>query len=226
MKLKSFGCSFIYGTDLPDWSEFDEDPIYSYSNVTWPALIAKKLNLKYECYASPGIGNFRILCNIINQASFNDPAVFVINWTWIDRFDYINKFEKWQSILPGDDTLESDFYYRNFHSQFKDMLTSVYFVNIAIDFLNEKKIPFVMSYMDYCMTEALDKNWHDPKYLSVIQEKIKKYLVDFQGKNFLDWSKTNGFEISQSCHPLELAHAGAAEYMLHKVVEKLELQNI
>ena len=192
------------------------------SQKTWPALLAKKFNLDYECYAYPGQGNFKILCDLISEAGLDDPALMIINWTWIDRFDYVNEFEQWSTLRPVSDSSLNDFYYRNLHSQFKDILTSVYAINTAVDFLNERKIPFVMSYMDYNILETVDPDWHDPRYLSVVQNKVKKYLVDFQGKNFLDWSRDQGFPISKSWHPLEDAHQAAAEYMMPKVEKLLD----
>ena len=219
MKLKSFGCSFVYGSDLTDQFQTDLPP-YAHSDLTWPALIAKKNKLTYECYAEPGIGNFKILCNIISQASLNDPSLFVINWTWIDRFDFVDNCERWSTIRPSVDTELCDLYYRNFHSQIKDMLNSVYYINTAIDFLTERNVPFLMSYMDYVMLQEVDPNWHDPRYLSVIQQKIKKHMIDFQGKNFLDWSRDHGFPVSDGWHPLDSAHSAAADYMA-PFVEKI-----
>lgn len=213
MKLKSFGCSFIYGSDLPDVLE----TLLKHSNFTWPALLAKECNLHHECYATPGIGNFKILCDIISQASLDDPAVFLINWTWIDRFDFVNDLERWETMRPTVESDKAQTYYRCFHSHIKDMIESVYRVNTAIDFLNERKIPFVMTYMDYNLLTPVNPNWHDPKYLSVMQNKIKKWLTDFQGKNFLDWSKEQGFGVSNNWHPDQAAHQAAADYMAPEI---------
>jgi hypothetical protein len=213
MKLKSFGCSFVYGSDLTDHNLSLSEP----SSITWPALIAKDLGLAYECYACPGSGNLKILCDIISQASLNEPAVFLINWTWIDRFDFVNDAEQWTTLRPSGDDDISKTYYKHLHSQIKDMITSVYAVNTAIDFLRERQIPFVMTYMDYILLEHINPNWHDPKYISIMQNKIKNFLIDFDGKNFLDWSRANGFDISEHWHPLEQAHQAAADYMLPRI---------
>jgi hypothetical protein len=213
MKLKSFGCSFIYGSDLSD--QFKTlDPVNDHSRLTWPALIAADLGIAYECHAWPGVGNFKILCNVISEASLSDPSVFVINWTWMDRFDFVDDQEQWQTVLPGQKSQKSDLYYRHFHSHIKDMLTSVMNINTAIAFLEERRIPFVMTYMDYDILQAVDPDWHDPRYLSVLQKKIRPFLIDFESKNFLDWSRDKGFDISDSWHPLEEAHDAAAELML------------
>lgn len=212
MKLKSFGCSFTYGTDLSDCfgpMPGLEDP----SKLTWPALTAANLRLPYECYAWPGIGNFKILCDVINQATLDDPAIFVINWTWIDRFDFVNDLEHWDTVRPGQNCKRSNIYYRHFHSHFKDMIDSVYNINTAATFLLDQRIPFVMTCMDYNILATVDPNWHDPKYLSAIQKRIKTYLVSFDGKNFLDWSREKAFPISNKWHPLEEAHAAAADYL-------------
>jgi hypothetical protein len=217
MKLKSFGCSFVYGSDLSDQVDNDLPP-FAHSNLTWPALIAKDQGLIYECYACPGAGNLKILCDIISQASLDESAVFVINWTWIDRFDFVNDAEQWTTLRPAlvDDHVAMT-YFKHLHSQIKDMITSVYAVNTAIDFLNERQIPFVMTYMDLLMLEHIDPDWHDPKYVSVMQNKIKNFLKDFDGKNFLDWSRHQGFAVSENWHPLEQAHRAAAEYMLPRI---------
>lgn len=50
MKLKSFGCSFIFGLELSDIGAKSK----KYSQLTWPAIIAQRQGLEYECYARPG----------------------------------------------------------------------------------------------------------------------------------------------------------------------------
>ena len=68
----------------------DADPQPSRS--TWPALLAQHLGFEYECWAQPGCGNLMVAEQVIHHLSLpnNDtqPAVFVINWTYSDRFDY------------------------------------------------------------------------------------------------------------------------------------------
>jgi len=75
--------------------------------------------------------------------------------------------------------------------------------------------------MDYNLLTPVDPNWHDPKYLEVLQHKLSKILVNFDDKNFLDWSQKNNFEISSQWHPLEQAHSAAADYWLPAVKKLL-----
>jgi hypothetical protein len=216
--IKSFGCSFIYGSELHDINlEYPTAPSYS----TWPALIAKKLELDYECYAGPGQGNFKIYCDILANSYHNDQSVYLINWTWIDRFDFVDSNETWQSLRPAEEAVLEQFYYRNFHSQLCDMISSASYIVSAIDHLNSLNCQYVMTYMDYNLLTPVDPNWHDPKYLEVLQHKLSKILVNFDDKNFLDWSQKNNFEISSQWHPLEQAHSAAADYWLPAVKKLL-----
>jgi len=213
--LKSFGCSFIYGSDLSDdISKFDAS---KFSHLTWPALISKKLNLNYECYAQPGSGNFKIYCNILAKSYKNDGSIYLINWSWIDRFDYVDSNDYWQTLRPSELSSLEKFYYRNLHSQLADMISNASYIVSAAEHLKSLNCPYIMTYMDYNLLEPIDPNWHDPRYLEVLQEKLSKLLNNFDGRNFLDWCVKNNYQISSNWHPLENAHAAAAEYWLPAV---------
>jgi len=217
MLLKSFGCSFIFGTDLPD---NNKDGLYPVpSQLTWPALTAKKLNLEYSCYARAGSGNLRILETVLTHAATNEQDLFVIGWTWIDRFDYTNTVDQWQTILPVDKTSEADFYYRNLHSQYRDKLSTLIYIQTAINVLQQKRIPFIMTYMDELIFET---EWHSTPAITDIQTQIRPCLSSFQGKTFLDWSRDNKYPISQTLHPLEKAHESAADLMLNLIRNKID----
>ena len=85
MKLKSFGCSFIFGSELSDITIKSK----KYSQLTWPALTAQRLGLEYACHARPGSGNLQILNNILDQVALDHKDTYVINWTFCDRWDYM-----------------------------------------------------------------------------------------------------------------------------------------
>jgi hypothetical protein len=212
--IKSFGCSFIYGSDLSDADIEVVSPVVGYvpSNLTWPALISKKLNLEYECYALPGQGNFKIYSDILLNSYKNEDSIFLINWTWSDRFDYINHLEQWQTLRPAGESKEQNFYYKHLHSQLCDTISSASYIVSAAEHLKSLNCRYIMTYMDYNLLTPVDATWHDPRYLEVLQEKLGKILVDFDGKNFLDWSQFNQFKISARLHPLEAAHEAAANY--------------
>lgn len=208
MMLKSFGCSFIFGSDLVD--DGRTGGYATYSLYTWPAHVARSLSMKYVCYARPGSGNLRILERVLSQAASNEKDLFVIGWTYIDRFDYTDTDDKWKVILPVDTTTEADFYYRNFHSQFRDKLSTLICIKTAIDVLTHKGQPFIMTYMDPLIFE---KDFHATPAITDLQDQIRPYMTTFEGSNFLEWSRSKGFAISAANHPLEEAHKSAAGIM-------------
>lgn len=223
MKLKSFGCSFIYGTDL-----LDDGRGFLYatpSQFTWPSLLAKDLGYDYECYARAGAGNLRILEKILTQTTLDDPTIFVIGWSWMDRFDYTVETterivkteliraemignETWKTIMPVDSDSRAHSYYRDLHSHYRDKLTNLIYIKTAIDTLKQKNIPFIMTYIDY---NLFDTQHHISTAVKSLQDFIQPYMTAFEGKNFLDYSKEKGFPISETLHPLEAAHQSAFE---------------
>ena len=220
MKLKSFGCSFIFGTDLAD--DGTNLPIPVDSNLTWPARLASAFNYDYECYARPGSGNLQITEQILTHSASTDSAFFVIGWTWIDRFDFasssisndplLSRWTNWQTLMPVDDSELAHAYYRGLHSEFRDKLVSLINIKLVIDTLNQKRIPFLMTYMDELL---FDQRWNHTPAVVELQNFIKPYMTQFEEKTFLDWSISKGFAISPTLHPLDTAHTVAADYMIN-----------
>jgi hypothetical protein len=208
MKLKSFGCSFTYGSDLNDC----DIPEYGPSRSTWPALLAKYYNLTYECYAWPGIGNLRIMNEVLTHLSFNDPSVYVINWTWADRFDFIEPLtEYWHTLRPDGDTPAHNQYYRHFYNQYHTMLTNNCYIKTTGDMLISRGVKFIMTLMDKTLFDVVDPNWQDPRSISLLQKEISPYITWFNNQTFLEFSKEKGFPISETLHPLEAAHQAGFE---------------
>jgi hypothetical protein len=201
MKLTSHGCSFVYGSEL------------SSPSLSWPALIAKKLKYEYHCSAVPGSGNLQIMESVLQHAGTADFCV--INWTWIDRFDFVDTAdESWHTLRPALDHEHAGYYYRFLHGQYRDILTNLAYVLTAIEFLSDHSVPFVMTYIDYLLFDTVQPEWHQPDAIEYLQRCVRPHMQDFNGFNFLDWSRDQGFAISPSWHPLEQAHAAAADYMM------------
>ena len=231
MKLKSFGCSFIFGTDLHDNNQSTLKLAGIPSNFTWPALLAKKRAWNYACFARPGSGNLQILEQLLNQLVDVDPAVYVVAWTWVDRFDYVKVMDQsdtpwpirlplgqkynsadvsrlWKTIVPVDTSDIAETYYKILHNEYRDKLTTLIHVKTAIDALKTSGNQFIMTYMDDLM---FDTRWNTSPAVSALQQYCKPYMTQFDGKNFLDFSREKGFKISTALHPLEPAHESAAE---------------
>ena len=220
MKLKSFGCSFIFGSDLADEGTGLGAPYEPSSQLTWPARLALHYKYDFECHARPGSGNLRILQKILSQSALDDDALFVIGWSWIDRFDYTidqkshefdmaNSQQTWKTILPGGSGTDDIYYYKNLHSQYKDKLSSLIYMKTAIDILNQKNIPFIMTFIDDLIFEK------DPdSVIDELQGYIHRHMTKFEEQTFLEYCKKNNFPISEKWHPLEQAHQAAADYLI------------
>lgn len=216
MMICSIGDSFIYGSELGDVTDDHA------SNKTWPAILAQRSSLDYKCYAWPGIGNQQILNRLLSAIQIHKSAAFyVINWTWIDRYDYVDKeYEiadfpmRWRTVRPSlDNKTKDQFYYKHFHSQEHDILSSCTFVFAAVNALLKYDCKFAMTYMDDLMLNKLQNR----APLDFLQQEIVDHLQSFDGKNFLDWAINNKYPIGKQMHPLELAHEKAAEYWIPKV---------
>ena len=201
MKLKSFGCSFIYGSELQDRS------------ATWPAVIAGRLGLEHENHGIEGAGNLRIMESILTHAHSEDLCA--INWTWIDRFDFVStKDEQWRSVVPSDTDDLADFYYRHLHSQYRDMLTNLVYVKTALEHLHLVGARYVMTYMDHLLFETVQDSWHCSRAVIGLQQQTQPHMTLFDGLTFLEWSRANHYPESALWHPLDEAHGQAAVYML------------
>jgi hypothetical protein len=212
--LASFGCSFVFGSDLPDDGStgFWHKP----SNLTWPALLAKRTGYAYDCRAKPGSGNLQILETLSNHLATTPADIYVIGWTWIDRFDHVDESSdwwganctKWSTILPGSNNPVNSFYYRHLHNEYQDKFVSLMCMKTAIDLLKQKKIQFVMTYLDNLI---FDCTWHTSPAVEVLQDYCRPMMQTFDGTDFLTYSKRHGYSISKSLHPLAEAHAAAAD---------------
>ncbi len=199
----------MFGSELAD--DGRDLPWPRPSKLTWPALWATNLGHDYQCYARPGAGNLQILEKVLTHAASNEHALYVIGWTWIDRFDYNKQpHNTWTTITPGHTDETAKFYYRDLNSQYRDKLTTLSYIKLAIDTLKQKDVTFIMTHMDDLIFET---KWHANPAIMDLQNYIRPYITQFEGKTFLDWSRDKKFKISTKLHPLEAAHQAAFEYI-------------
>ena len=153
MTLKSFGCSFVFGTELKE--TVDNILPHGFSRMTWPALLARRKKYKYISFAKPGAGNLEIADTVLSHIEHSVNEFYVIQWTWIDRFDYVNDiapdritFNRWKTIHPNDSNELSEYYFRNLHSQYRDKLSSLIAIKTVVSMLQSRNLPFIMTYVD------------------------------------------------------------------------------
>lgn len=208
--VRAFGDSFLYGSDLKDCPP---DSLIDPSQSTWPALMAKELGLEYKCYARPGVGNSWIAQQVLTYAKTD--CLNIINWTWVDRWDYYNIInKKWQTARPTgtEDDAYANMWYKYFQSELMDKWQDLNIVYSTISYLKQHNIPYVFHIMDEIL---LDPTHHAPPYITNLQNDIRDELQRFPYfTTFLTWSQMNDFDISDNLHPLEQAHEAAAKLWL------------
>ena len=218
MKLISFGCSHIYGSEMPDLAI---RAITDGSNLTWPALLAKHLNLEYSTYAWPGRGNLFIAEQVLNQIA--EPALFVINWTYIDRFDFKDSENSvpqsfpgsnWDTCRPGEDDQFNEVYYKYLHSEYADKITSLIQIKTCVDALIQHKRPFVMTYMDELI---FDNRWNTSLAIKYLQDQLSPHMTTFENKNFVRYAEVQGFSTTDNDHLTAAGHEFCADYIISQL---------
>jgi hypothetical protein len=197
-----------------------------FSRMTWPALLAQHVGLEYDCHARPGSGNLQIAERIFNQLTDDQSCFYIIDWTWIDRFDYIDPNRKWDdlwqpwsTIMPSGSDDKDEMYFKNLHSEYKDKFSSLLTIKCVIDTLKQKGINFLMTYEDELM---FDTQWNTSPAVQALQQYVLSYMQTFDGLGFVNWAKKNNFPVSATWHPLEQAHQAAKNYMLDFLIDKIQ----
>lgn len=216
-QILSFGDSFTYGTDLSDCDQ------QRFSRSTWPALIAEHEQLHYKSLAEGGSGNQRIAFRIMEhygKSTMKERNLYIVNWTWLERFDYIDPAtDNWNTIHPMHDGSVEHFFFKNLDSQPWNIIRNLQLIWSVISFLKTHDCKFVMT----CLDDTLWTKNYSFKYtpaISSLQNMIRPYFFDFDGKNFLDWANENSFHKGLTGHPLEDAHREAYKIM-HPTVKSL-----
>ena len=233
-KIVSFGDSFIYGYEMAN---------NDHGEKSWPGAAADQLGLDFERRAIPGCSNESITRQILDYYSYtkNRHHLAVINWTWIHRWEFRNQHKPiddgWCTIsinglensVMGFLGQEIECVWRTYKKYMTvDELWSKHqtlqTVAATMHFFERHSIPYVQTYMDKLM---FDTKWHAPRHVKSLQELVKHSMQNF-GKdvNFLDWSRKQGFAITDpGLHPLEDAHEAAAKLwapVYKQTIEKYE----
>lgn len=219
-RIVSFGDSFVFGSEL----ENNVD-----GHQAWPSIVASRLGVGYQTFSHPGCGNEHIARQIYQYFSENSvtDTLAIINWTWSMRWDfYIVDTESWVTLGPtcvprklSDHVTESEaeklisFYNRyTGDSMLWNRYRSLQAMLAVQSYLKYIGANTIQTYMDY---DLFDTEYHAPNYIRTLQDLVKVNLEpdNWQGKNFLEWSRERGHEISKFWdHPLLSAHIDAADF--------------
>jgi len=205
-KIIAIGDSFLAGSELQN------------SNLTWPALFAKKHQLQYTCLARPGHTIQYVLRTLFETIHLeNQDCFFIIHWPSALRMEYVDRSsDTWVQINPNailfgnKQSIEiQTMYYKNINSLLGDKWHSLLAISSAINVLKQTNHQYAMSTVDDFL---FDTKWHNPPYIEFLQNQCRNHIHWFDGLSFLEWAKLNQFRLGPAGHPLEDAHQKAFEY--------------
>jgi len=230
-KIVSFGDSFVFGSEQKD----NDD-----GSLGWIGRASKKLGCDYHTTARPGCGNDHIAQKLYSYFSSNpvENTLAVINWTWISRWDvYITEHKTWITLGPtcvpeilkdlvnqtqAEDMIE--FYRTRVNAGILwNKLRNLQTIYSVQSYIKHKNINAIQTYMDYDMFDMSQE--HEaltPDYINELQQLIYPELDLFEGKNFVDWSKSKGFTVTNMLHPLEEAHVAACDLWIDTYAQALK----
>lgn len=203
-RLIAFGDSFTFGNDLHDWDDLTP------SQSTWPALFAQYLKLEYICAAEPGASNNSIARKVLSFDFCSDDLV-ILNWTWINRWDFFNGKE-WETLRPSgcEDSIFARYYYKFFQSEEWDKFETLKHIQLIQGILEQRNIKYISTTIDEL---TIDTRWHSPCYTKTLIDLVSPKITFFEQRGFYHWSREKKFKISNLMHPLEEAHRAAFEYI-------------
>lgn len=214
-KIVSFGDSFVFGSELKHNDN---------GTRGWIGQAAGQLDVEYKTFSVPGCGNDHIARQIYSYFGSHDTCdtLAVINWTWMSRWDfYISEHETWITLGPtcvpeklkdlvsrAEATDMIEFYKHRANSSITwNKVRNLQTIYAAQQYMKHKGIQSIQTYMDYLL---FDTECHAPDYIQELQKLVQPAMTNFEGQNFVDWSRTNGFVVTDpGLHPLEDAHSAA-----------------
>ena len=204
MILASFGCSFVWGTELPDCSATQP------SALSWPALVAQDLGYEYRCFAQGARGNLFIAHQILCEARVAD--LVVVNWTYLDRYDVRESNNQWNTYLPGD--RDHGRYFERYQNDYRDKLLTLFEIKNCIDYLRNNGKQFLMAAQDPLL---FDFKYHTSAATYRLQREMQPHFLNFGGVSHLDWAVKQGHATTAQGHLESSGHRAVADYVLQQI---------
>ena len=217
-KILSAGCSFIHGSELGD-----EHP---FSRQTYPALIAKHLQVDYDTVAYPSASNQGIAKALFDYNRFNDCLV-IVQWTFPSRlgvnlsYEYKNKHghnKQWFDLAPNNWDLINHFNeYREYTQQLKDLdidkLHDVVYRHTG----NDVNFMFYTNLAIRATQQLLDSTKTPYIFIAGCNAVCNINCVhDIDGLGFVEYCDAKQFAKGPHNHPLHEAHQSICNFILDK----------
>lgn len=142
-RVVGFGCSMTYGHGLPDCYNYETgDPGPNPSELAWPSLTAKILQVDVLNRAKCGASNKEILHRLLNT-SLTSSDIVIIQWSFPARHCIIEAedIHGVKQIIPGHDINKiSESYYGHMYHEYDRLVDTYTCINHAGLYLDAKGI--------------------------------------------------------------------------------------
>ena len=215
MKILTLGCSFTYGSELPDCTTDNFPECDQPSALAWPCLLAARLNATVDNLAKPGGSNARMYRLAMDQASRETYDLVVVAWTDHSRLDlqYRNRDYPCTAHSTG---VHARFpwikdYYAEHHSDshsWQRWLTEV--IGLQSWFQQREQQYRFLSFQEILWGPEVRQYPH--------------LLAQVDADRYIGWRENHGMtEFMGDCpkgpggHPLELGHQRIAEHIYEHI---------
>jgi hypothetical protein len=203
MKIIALGASVMAGAELKDHKS------------VWPGLYAKLQGFEFKNLSYSGCSTQYVLRTLLSSLQEEvDSCFYVIHWPHSIRFEYVNKEDdSWIQLGPTmeNDNLVKKVYYGDINSYLGDKWSTLLIIYAAQQAISNTHHRFAMTLEDGFVYET---EFHNPDYISFLQDQTKKSILWFEEKSWSNWTRDNQYPIGPDNHPLEPAHQAALDLFL------------
>ena len=227
-KIIAVGDSFTRGDELSDCPDPSPINAFAHSEQTWPALIAKALEVEYFCRATGGRGNSWINWMVTQFITRSKDCLVIVNWSYFGRFDYLGLDDHWKTITPNHFDGEEREYFKRFDNDLWNLNRNLQLMYSTFSLLENNGIDFISTCHDIAFKQTVDtlrkvtptQKWGKWRYaLNPLIDFVVPKINEFEGLTFREWSGKHGYPIGLGGHPLEKAHIEAAKYINTHIIE-------
>jgi len=206
------GDSFTAGDELPDWSPkaLNQNEPYPISQLAWPALLEKQLNVPVKNLGRGGCGNTRIVKRAID-ATLSGADIVIVAWSNPSRIELADEqglFDAWPT--RNADTIAAAFirsilikWFAVHQNNMCDQWSYTAWLRQIIllqSFFKTHNQKYLMLSADPLHKHAKYRN----NFLSLRNEVDPTYFIGWPNNSMLDWA--HGLPKGPGCHFLEEGH--------------------
>lgn len=200
MKILALGDSFTYGEELSD------------RHLSWPVLLASRLNATAENLGAPAASNDKIVRSLVEYTLDNTPDLVVIGWSSPGRMEFADSYGHYD-VWPG---YSGNLFIKDGMHWRKELVEYISRYH-SDEFFHRRflgQVLLVQSHLkslgiDYLMMNVVNNNHYLKTEFDSLNNYIEKVdttkFIDFGIGGMLEW--TYGCKLGPGGHFLEDGHA-------------------